>query len=103
MYKICTMFDLGSYKKFEWDKGNIDKSYKKHNISPNETEEVFLDDNLKIIKDFKHSQKEERLIALGETIEKKKLFVVFTVRQSKLRIISARLMNKSERSYYEKT
>ena len=61
------MIDFSRYKGFQWDKGNIDKSYKKHKISPNESEEVFLDEDLKVIKDFKHSQKEERFIALGKT------------------------------------
>jgi uncharacterized DUF497 family protein len=97
------MIDFSRYKGFQWDKGNIDKSYKKHKISPNESEEVFLDENLKVIKDFKHSQKEERFIALGKTFSGKKLFVVFTVRGDKIRIISARPMNKKERKYYEKT
>ena len=97
------MRDLGKYIKFDWDKGNIDKSYQKHDISPNETEEIFLDDNLKILRDIKHSQKEGRLIALGKTFTNKKLFVVFTVRGEKVRIISARPMNKKERRHYEKT
>jgi len=89
--------------KFDWDKGNIDKSYKKHGISTNQTEEIFLDQDLKILKDIKHSQKEKRQIALGKTFANKKLFIIFTVRGDKVRIISARTMNKRERSYYEKT
>lgn len=97
------MFDLSCYRRFVWDRGNIDKSYQKHGITPNESEEIFLDENLKIIKDVKHSQKENRLIALGETFNKKKLFVVFTVRDEIIRIISARPMNKKERRFYEKT
>jgi len=36
-----------------WDKWNIDKSYEKHGIAPNETEEVFLDEEVKIKKDIK--------------------------------------------------
>ena len=44
IYKICTMLKLGKYKEFEWDRGNIDKSYKKRGINPNEAEEVFLDE-----------------------------------------------------------
>ncbi|KKQ25026.1 MAG: hypothetical protein US40_C0004G0064 [Candidatus Roizmanbacteria bacterium GW2011_GWC2_37_13] len=97
------MGDTGKYKAFEWDKGNIDKSYQKHGITPNEAEEIFLDENLKISRDVKHSQKEERLIALGVTLNGKKLFIVYTVRAEKIRIISARLMNKKQKNYYEKT
>ena len=64
-------------KSFEWDKGNIDKNYQKHGITPNESEEIFLDGNLKVIRDIKHSQKEERFIAVGKSFRKKILFVVF--------------------------
>ncbi|VVA43732.1 conserved hypothetical protein [Candidatus Roizmanbacteria bacterium] len=88
---------------FEWDKGNIDKNYKKHDIAPNQAEEVFLDERLKVKKDIAHSQKEERLIALGRNLTKNVLFVVFTRRKSKIRIISARLANIKERRNYEKT
>lgn len=97
------MMDLNKYTEFEWDKGNVDKSFKKHKISPNEAEEIFLDENLKIIKDINHSQKEKRLIALGKTFTDKKLFIVYTVRGEKVRIISARPMDKKERRHYEKT
>lgn len=97
------MADLSSYKSFEWDKENVDKSYQKHGVSPNETEEIFLDEDLKILQDIKHSQKEARFIALGKTFSNKKLFVVFTLRADQIRIISARPMNKKERRHYEKT
>mgnify|MGYP001594043008 CR=1 FL=1 len=97
------MMDLNKYTKFEWDKGNVDKSFKKHKISPNEAEEIFLDEDLKIIKDIRHSQKEQRLIALGKTFSEKKLFIVYTVRGEKVRIISVRPMDKKERSHYEKS
>ena len=60
------MIGFSRYKGFQWDKGNIDKSYKKHKISPNESEEVFLDEDLKVIKDFKDSQKEERFICFRQ-------------------------------------
>ena len=95
------MLKLGTYKGFEWDKGNVDKSYQKHGITPNEAEEPFLDENATIVKDVKHSQKEERLILLGKTLGKKLLFIVFTIRQTKIRIISARKANQKERKQYE--
>jgi len=96
------MLRLGRIKGFEWDKGNIDKSYQKHGITPTQSEEVFLDENLRVIRDIKHSQKEARFIALGRDFEKRFLFVVFTFRGDKIRIISARPMNKKERREYEK-
>lgn len=51
MYK---MIDLGKYREFEWDKGNIEKSFQKHGITPNEAEEIFLDEDLLLQEDLKH-------------------------------------------------
>lgn len=95
------MIDLNKLTGFEWDKWNIDKSYKKHGISPSETEEVFLDENVKIEEDIKHAQQVERYIAIGKTEEDRILFVVFTIRGEKIRVISARLANKKEREVYK--
>ncbi len=97
------MLDLSKYTGFEWDKGNIDKSFKKHNISPNESEEIFLDERLFLQEDLKHSQQERRFIAIGKTISKKLLLTVFTIRNYKIRIISVRIADNKERRQYEKT
>ena len=88
---------------FEWDRWNFDKSYYKHGITPSEAEEIFLDEDLKVQEDIKHSQKEKRYIAFGKTIRGKVLFVVFTMREKMIRIISARIANKKKRKHYEKT
>lgn len=95
------MLDLSNINGFEWDKGNIDKSYKKHDIRPNESEEVFLDKDVLIYKDTRHSEKEERFTAIGKTAGENILLVVFTMRNDKIRIISARKSNKKERRLYE--
>lgn len=86
---------------FQWDKGNIDKS-KKHNVEDREAEEVFLDEHRFIFKDVVHSEKEERFRILGKTKEERLLFVVFTRRGKKIRVISARDINKKEVYLYEK-
>lgn len=87
---------------FEWDKGNIGKN-KKHNVEDKESEEVFLDEKKVILKGLLHSGKEERLIILGKTKKNRLLYVVFTKRGKKIRIISARDINKKEVRLYEKT
>lgn len=97
------MLSLDRYKGFEWDKGNIDKSYQKHGITPNEAEEAFLDEKAVILRDVSHSQKEERYLLTGITAEEKLLFVVFTKRYKKIRIISARKANRKEKNRYVKT
>ena len=87
---------------FEWNKGNIDKN-KKHNVDNREAEEVFFDGNKIVLKDKVHSKKEDRFIALGKTGKDRLLYVVFTKRGKKIRIISARDINKKEVKLYEET
>jgi len=86
---------------FDWDKGNINKN-KKHNIDDREAEEVFFDEWAKIFKDRVHSQTEERFRVIGKTEEGRLLFIIFTKRKDKIRIISARGINKKEEYLYEK-
>lgn len=98
--------DTEKFKKlqrFEWDKWNIDKIYFKHKVEPFECEEVFFDESKVILMDVLHSGKEERYILLGKTKENRLLFIVFTARENKIRIISARDINKKERHLYEKS
>lgn len=95
------MIDLNKIEGFDWNGGNFDKSYKKHGITPNEAEEIFLDNDVLLQEDIKHSQKETRLIAIGKTESENTLFVVFIERENKIRIISARVANKKERRRYE--
>ncbi len=97
------MVKWGRLKGFGWDKGNIDKSYQKHGITPNEAEETFLDEKAIILRDVRHSQKEKRYLLIVETIEEKLLFIVFVLRKKKLRIISARKANRKEKNKYVKT
>lgn len=97
------MIAQGKIVEFEWDQGNINKSFQKHGISPNEAEEIFLDENILELEDVKHSQREKRLLALGVNLQKKLLFCSYTIRYNKIRIISVRVANKKERRLYEKT
>lgn len=86
---------------FEWDHGNRGKNFKKHKVADQECEEVFFDPKKKVLRDPLHSGREERFILLGKTKMERLLFVVFTMRRDKIRIISARDLNKRERHLYE--
>ncbi len=86
---------------FEWDEYNIDKNWKRHGVRYTECEEVFFDPHLKTIPDEKHSQWEHRFLALGKTKTGRRLFVAFTQRVGKVRVISAREMSRKERRSYE--
>ena len=90
-----------SVSKFEWDEGNIGKN-KKHKVNDREIEESFFDNHKVIYKDTLHSNKEKRYILLGKTKGKRLLFIVFTQRKDKIRVISARDINKKEVYLYEK-
>jgi uncharacterized DUF497 family protein len=85
---------------FQWDQGNLEKNWLKHAVSPLECEQVFFNQPLVVAPDLKHSQHEERFFALGRTDIDRYLFVVFTVRRRKLRVISARDMSRKERMIY---
>lgn len=85
---------------FEWDEGNIGKNLK-HNVTDKESEEPFTNKPFKINPDTKHSQNELRFQALGKTNNKRLLFLSFTLRNNKVRIISARDASKKERREYE--
>ena len=86
---------------FEWNQGNIGKNAK-HNVDDKEAEEVFFDKNNRKFKDKLHSKGEERYRIIGKTEKGRLLFVVFTIRQNKVRIISARDINRKEQYLYEK-
>lgn len=88
---------------FEWDSGNINKNLKKHQVTNQEAEETFFNNPFLIIEDKKHSGLELRFQSLGRTNKNRKLFICFTIRNSKIRIISIRDMNKIEIKIYEKT
>lgn len=86
---------------FEWDKGNLDKNLIRHKVTNQEAEEVFSNEPLIIKEDEKHSEGEQRYKALGKSNSKRKLFLSFTIRRQKVRIISVRDMNRKERLIYE--
>lgn len=94
--------DLSKVEGFNWDEGNIDKSWKKHKVYYKEAEEVFFDKNLTVTKDIEHSVTEDRYQCLGKTNNSRLLFISFTFRRDKIRVVSARPANRKERSKYEK-
>lgn len=96
-------FDL--LEGFDWDKGNVDKNLRKHKVTNEEGEEIFVNSPF-ASEDIGHSGQEQRFEALGKTNQGRLLFVSFTIRKIdeklKIRIISCRDMNKKEGVKYEK-
>lgn len=87
---------------FEWDKGNSSKNLTKHNVPNKEAEEIFNNDPKFIVEDEKHSKVEKRYMVWGITNGNRRLTIFFTIRKTKVRIISARDMHRKERRQYEK-
>jgi uncharacterized DUF497 family protein len=96
------IYNLDSNLEFEWDGGNSTKNYSKHGVTSSEIEECFFNFTL-VSPDIIHSQNEERFNLLGETDLGKTLFISFTVRFLKIRVISARSTDKKEKKLYETT
>jgi uncharacterized DUF497 family protein len=85
---------------FDWDDGNVSKN-QKHGISKPEIEEFFRL-QIYVSEDLKHSNSEQRFMAIGQNSNGKYMIVVFTIREESIRPISARHMNKREIENYEK-
>ncbi len=91
------------YHEFECDKGNIEKSETKRGIAGNEAEEAFFDEEILVLgKQVSPKTTQSRFGIIGTSLEGRLLFICFTMRDTKIRIISARLANKTEKAIYEK-
>lgn len=87
---------------FQWDHGNTLKNLIKHGVTTHEAEEVFMNEPFITVADSAHSNAyEQRFQGLGKTKTGRKLFVAFTIRNKKVRVISIRDMKRKERSAYE--
>jgi uncharacterized DUF497 family protein len=98
-----TIVELPDVLEFEWDEGNEQKNWIKHNVSASEAEEPFLTEEQLILEDIRHStQQETRYILIGKSKQERILFIVYTMRKKKIRIISARDADRKEVVLYEK-
>jgi uncharacterized DUF497 family protein len=97
------MIDFGKIVGFDWDDANSRKSHEKHDVNQSEAEQIFFNEPLLMLADIKHSQKELRYHALGETNDERVLHVTYTLRDKEtlIRVISARDMHRKERTVYE--
>ncbi len=82
----------------EWDPDKNEINKKKHGISFEAAALVFADEHYLELYDDEHSIDEDRYIAIG--LVEDILFVVHTIRDERVRMISARLATKQERRFY---
>ena len=82
--------------------GGIDVGSEQHHvIIMDDKEKIFFNLPLIVADDEKHSKKEKRYYTLGHTDIKRLLFVAFTIRKDRIRVISARNMSRKERKVYQ--
>jgi uncharacterized DUF497 family protein len=78
---------------FDWNEANLTKNWEKHRVTPWECEQAFFNLPLVVAEDY---------YVLGQTDTGRRLFLVFTTRKGRIRVISARDMSaKERRTYYE--
>ena len=86
---------------FEWDEVKAGENLRKHRVSFDEAQTVFLDPLAITIQDPDHSADEDRFIELGESAQERIRVVVHTERSRRIRLIRARKASRLERKQYE--
>ena len=88
--------------RFEWDEKKSRENKRKHKVSFEEAQTVFLDENAIRYFDPDHSDDEDRFLMLGMSFTLRVLVVCHCYRfdNSVIRIISARRANKREQADY---
>jgi uncharacterized DUF497 family protein len=93
--------DLAQCRGFQWDEGNAEKNWVQHQVSQGEAEPVCFNRPLVVIAGEQGAELRRRYYALGQTDASRLLFIVFTIREDLIRVISARPMSRRERKVYE--
>ena len=84
---------------FEWDDGKAALNWRNHGVSFEMARDVFQDIFAIEWIDDRHGDMEQRFVTVG-TVEGRLLFVAYTLRGQRIRIISAREAEPRERRRY---
>ena len=84
---------------FEWDENKNQANKEKHGIDFKDAKEVFKDNNRKASPDLRKNYGEDRQVTIGKILDII-IVVVYTMRNTSYRIISARYAKKKERETY---
>ena len=93
------MLDLSRTDGFEWDMANVQKVSRRVDL---QIVEAAFNEQPLFLPDEKHSTEDEQRYQLVSINVPRPIFVIFTLRQSKIRVISARYMHHQEVKKYEK-
>lgn len=86
---------------FEWDSKKAATNRRKHKVTFQEGSSIFGDPLAITFDDPDHSTNEIRYITFGLSNNNRLLVISHTERGGRIRIISARLMDRTERRIYE--
>jgi uncharacterized DUF497 family protein len=88
--------------RFEWDEPKSRANKRKHGVSFEEAQTVFLDENAVRFFDPDHSAAEDRFLMLGISFQLRTLVVChcFRTDNAVIRIISARKTDRAEEAAY---
>ncbi len=86
---------------FEFDPAKAASNLKRHGVSFDEAATVFDDTLSSTLPDDQHSHDEPRFITVGLSSAQRLLFVVYTERDSRFRLIGARPVTAAESKQYE--
>jgi len=84
---------------FEWDPGKAVANLAKHGIDFADATEVLFDAMAITVTDAERD--EERFVTIGRDAFSRILVVIYTWREDRIRVISARRATRRERKHYE--
>jgi len=87
---------------FEWDEDKARANLSNHGVTFQEARTVFNDPLYVDFYDPDHSEDEDRFIVIGQSQQRRLLFVSYLERGNRTRLISARETTRREKETYEK-
>jgi len=88
---------------FRWDPEKARQNLRKHRVTFEEAVSVFRDTLSVTIVDPLHSIEENRFVTIGYSDRRRTLVVVHSDSEDAIRVISARLATRAERTWYEES
>jgi uncharacterized protein len=85
---------------FEWNKAKAEANFRRHGVSFDLAKTVFSDPFAIERLDDREEHGEERFVIIGAAEGKALLFVAYTEREERIRIISARRATQNEQDDY---
>ena len=83
---------------FDWDEANTEH-VARHGVKPEEAEQVMVNDPVEL--GTKMHEEEVRTVCLGRTDSGRFLVVVYTIRNHRIRIVTAYPVSRRKRRIYE--